>query len=147
MEILNPGPGPCVDRQTILILKIRMGQKVGKFVKHWADECNAIQDYLQKNWLLVAPKSIQDPYDKLYKELEDVNKQLWDLEDEQRLGLAEYEGNEQSGIVDPDVFLKAGARSFKITKLNNRRAQLVQGINTLFGILPQTAKIYKGQSQ
>ena len=154
MEVINPNPGTCVDRQTILILKIEAGQKKnGVFVKHWADECNAIQDYLEKNFFLLVPKSIQDPYDKLYKELAAVNKQLWDLEDEQRIALAEFESKHGLSATElvpdglEDLLLKTGIRSFKITKLNNKRAQLVSQINTLFGILPQASKINKGQSQ
>lgn len=144
MQLLKPSPGVCVDRQTILILKIEAAKKKHIFAKHFGDECNAIQDYLQNNFFILIPKSLQDPYDKLYKQLEQVNQELWNLEDEQRIALREYEKDPQV----PDSFLiSTGERSFKITKLNNQRSCLVQDINSLFGIVPMTEKIHEGQAR
>jgi hypothetical protein len=133
-RLLNPNPGECVDRQTILILKVEAAKAAGIWAKPYADECTAIQKYLHENFLLLASKNLQDPYDRHYALLADINKRLWELEDNQRAALAYIKSQE---VLKLDVQLdikKYGVKAMLITELNDLRAQEVKEINTLFGI-------------
>lgn len=136
MRLLNPNPGECVDRQTILELKITAAVEKKIWAKPWGDECNAIQDYLEKNWLMIAPKTLQHDYDSLYKELKRINGELWKLEDEIR-ELAKKELTWANGEKDRVVEI-----ALLIPKLNDERAEAVRKLNALFTISSQE-KIYK----
>ena len=156
MRMLQPSPGEAVDRQTILQLKCQHGQKKGVNVKPFVDENNALQEYLEKNWLLLTQKSMQDPYDRLWAALKEVNKRLWDLEDEIRLlksSLTKLPGVHQSqmsaremaclisGNIQNISCMRIIEIGLLVPELNDRRAQLVQELNALFGIRTQE-KLY-----
>lgn len=150
MRMLQPSPGEAVDRQTILQLKCQHGQKKGVNVKPFVDENNALQEYLEKNWLLLTQKSMQDPYDRLWAALKEVNKKLWDLEDEIRtlkvsLGIAKIPAHDAacmiSGNMQNPKCLRIVEIGLLVPELNDRRAKLVQEMNALFGIRTQE-KLY-----
>ena len=146
MRMLQPSPGEAVDRQTILSLKMHHGAKKGMNVKAFVDENNELQRYLEQNFFLIAPKALQDPYDRAFNALKEVNRQLWDLEDEIRNLKIEFGGGglsaqEMARVISGQIHLPASLRiieiSLLIPELNDRRAKLVQEINRLFGIYSQ----------
>lgn len=127
------------------------GQRQGRNVKPFVDENEALQQYLEKNWLLLTPKSLQDPYDRLFTELEQINKQLWELEDEIRslkhkLGMMSMSAKEAacllSGNIQRPECLRIIEIGLVVPELNDRRAATVQKLNALFGITSQE-KVYQ----
>ncbi len=144
MQLVSPSPGVCADRHTILHLKIRAACSRGIPETHLVEECNAIEEYLEHHYFSKYPSATAD-YDLLYQDMARVNAQLWDLEDEQRQALEEWERSGMRGA-SRELLVSAGGRSFKITKLNNRRAHLVEDISALFGVPRLVEKMHKGQS-
>lgn len=134
MRLIQPNPGECVDRQTILHLKCKAGQAKGLHVGPWVEEINLIQNYLEKEWFPLAPKSIQNDFDTLYKELEKVNQELWELEDNIRaiMAMEAVDGHDQERVMEI---------AFAVPRLNDQRAELVKRMNALFGLQSQE-KVY-----
>lgn len=136
MRLLQPNPGECVDRQTILEIKMAFAEKK-KLLRdgtgainttHLVAEHRAIQSYLEKEWFKLVRKDLSKPYDELLLQLKQVNQRLWNLEDEIR----EYR---KSPSRWPDKQIAACA--FAIAEQNDLRATLVARINALFGINTQ----------
>jgi hypothetical protein len=154
MRLLKPNPGECVDRQTILELKIKYGSqgadenmtmesrdegdkgltrvkmdapsKVN--IEPFLAENEQIQKYLEKEFLYTIPAHKGSDYDKYLDDLAKVNEQLWKLEDQARiLRDAPDRAQEAANIRAAEVL-------YTITELNDKRAMLVQRINGLFNI-------------
>lgn len=161
MRMLKPSPGECVDRQTILELKMQHGQsqvpqKTSDVVKKhdvteeqettiiktkfegksriniqpFLDEHEAIQKYLESNWLpdIAAVQEKGEQFDSLYSQLLQVNGDLWILEDKCR---AIRGDNSNQSIQTKAVYLDT------ISELNDKRAELVKSINTIWGMNTQ----------
>lgn len=137
MKLLTPNPAEVVDRQTVLKLKAQNGTQAKIPVQRFIEECNALQDYLEKNWLVLAPKSIQDGYDRLYKEMEEVNQKMWTVRNDTRAFLATYN---VSGGREAEANLLALLQQAIWTE--DKRDQIKRQINLLFGLQPQQEKIY-----
>lgn len=141
MLLLQPSPGHCVDRQTILQLKCHNGLKRNLNIQPFVDENNALQTYLEKNWFMLAKKNIQHAYDTAFTKLKGINTELWALEDEiRRLLKIVPEGDvpDVAGYLASNGHMPEVKRLIEIAlyipQLNDRRAQAVAEINALFGI-------------
>lgn len=164
MRMIKPSPGECADRQTILHLKMKFAD-AGELKTRLEDvyaanqekphgvnrtvvsgiskvdlqpfqfENEEIQRYLEQYWFPDFPK-IGEQYDELFDTLADVNEKLWKLEDEARVL--------RKAKKDQSTMYRAGTVLFMITEENDRRAELVQNINKLFGI-DVREKVYAGQ--
>ena len=122
MRLLRPAPGECADRQTILLLKAKFGTIKKVNTKPFTDELNEIQEYLERNWYFKLTPEQGTKNDELIKQLQAVNGELWKLEDEIRLrmGMDTVDEKRESDL----------CRS--VARFNDRRAKLVQEINTIF---------------
>ena len=168
MRLLKPSPGECVDRQTILQLKMaaadpgNLSTKVDAdktitdgettwavnrtLVKNastvditpWQYEHEAIQQYLEKEWFPTRSIDIADSFDLLSDQLFEINQKLWKLEDEAR----ELKGTSQNTA----RAFRAEVVLFEITMSNDKRAELVRQINQLFGV-DVVEKLYAGVAQ
>lgn len=137
MRMLRPSPGEVADRQTILLLKCRYGSMKHVNIKPFQDEHIELQTYLQLHWFIqFAP--VDDPkgikFDVLTTELQEVNNNLWKLEDEIRL-------RAKQTPIDKERLLEI---ALLVPKLNDQRSDLVQKINKLFFVAEQE-KIYLAQ--
>lgn len=165
MRMLKPSPGECVDRQTILKLKMEAAetgqvstkQDADKVVSdgettwgvnrsvmtgaskidisHFVWEHNALQDYLEKEWMTPEFDHVGDSYNALSDQLQEINAHLWKLEDEARVLRGATKGNA--------TVYRAATVLFEITDANDQRAKLVQEINKLFNV-EQKEKMYAG---
>ena len=155
MRMIKPSPGECADRQTILKLKIaaadpgeaKVGydevytatpdgneRKVNRTILQNAPKVNVqpflmeneeIQRYLEVFWFPDFPK-VGDRYDELFDTLAEINERLWKLEDEARVL--------RRAKKDPNTVYRAATVLFEITEENDKRSEMVQTINQLFGI-------------
>ena len=107
MRLIHPSPGELLDRKTILHLKIEAGRRRPVSVAHFEEELKMIE---------------------AARELADVNRKLWDAEDEVR----ELPRSAQERLAELAKW---------IPELNDRRADLVQRVNRLFAV-SQTEKLY-----
>lgn len=157
MRLLQPNPGECLDRQTILQLKIEYGSQpdtrkteelakndeTGKTartvvenpgrvnIQPFIDENEQIQKYLENNWFPDLSSDRGQEFDEYYEELSDVNGQLWKLMDQ---------ANILSQAPDRMQVLanqRAAEVLFLIVELNAKRARLVNKVNELFSIKHQ----------
>ena len=160
-RMFNPDPGEMVDRQVILELKIynsdtepigtdkkqvKKGQIERTLVEKsslnskqhiYLDEIEMIRAKLISNWIPdIADKPDKvEAYDKLYEELSEVNAQLWELEDQVRVYLDAPIGLE-------DTADRRALEVYKtITRLNDKRANLVKAVNALWN-LNTSEKLY-----
>lgn len=157
MRMLHPSPGEIVDRQTILQLKLQAINKqprahapldlegkpagtvrtavAGKLdPTQFELEHNELQEYLEKFWFPDLKPDVGKNFNALMEDLAEVNQRLWQLEDEARqLRYASMRGNLEGDR--PKEIL------FAINDWNDRRADLVQKINGLWG-LQGREKIY-----
>jgi len=135
MQLLRPSPGECVDRQTILRIKIQEGAKTGLDCRHFGDEDGALQLYLERTWFQAATSDRVEQLQLFSAELKKVNQSLWDLENKIRnlKSLSSEERDERT----KDIVSIALA----IPELNDERARLVAVINSLFGLTAQE-KLY-----
>lgn len=114
-RLINPGLGDQVDRLTILSLKILYGELAGKDTTHFANERAALI-------VQVNARSGSASWYELGLQLHATNAALWQAEDE----LRGYRG-------DGGPIKEAALCAFRIQDLNDRRAQLIQQINTRVG--------------
>jgi len=135
MQLLRPSPGECVDRQTILRIKIQEAAKTGLDCRHFGDEDGELQLYLEKTWFQAATGAQVEQLELFSAELKKVNQSLWDLENKIRnLKLLSTEERDKR---TKDIVSIALA----IPELNDERARLVAVINSLFGLMAQE-KLY-----
>ena len=128
MLLLRPSPGACVDRQTILRLKIENSARRGVDATQFEEEDRALQLYLEQNWFSSSNRDWRGEFEKHSSELLQVNKALWNLEDEIRC--LQSLPNEKRGERTERIVSIA----FEIPQLNDERARLVEMINALFGL-------------
>jgi hypothetical protein len=128
MRLIHPSPGELLDRKTILHLKIQAGRRQGVGVAHFEQELKMI-DAALADWFGKNPGADRRAYDEAARELAEVNGKLWDAEDEVR-ALAR---NAKDRLAELAKW---------IPELNDRRADLVQGVNRLFAV-SQTEKLYQ----
>ena len=135
MLLLRPSPGVCVDRQVILRLKIDASLKRSVESRHFADEHQALEVYLEKKWFPSLTHNQRSQFARYSSELSQVNRALWDLEDEIR----NLKSLPQSGRERETKRIVSIA--FAIPELNDDRARLVEKINALFQVVAQE-KLY-----
>jgi hypothetical protein len=135
MQLLRPSPGECVDRQTILRIKIQEATKTDLDCKHFGDEERELQLYLEKTWFPAATADRVKQLELFSAELKKVNQSLWDLENKIRnlksLSVEECDKKAREIV----------SVAFAIPELNDERARLVAEINALFGLVAQE-KLY-----
>ena len=134
MSLMKPTPGEIYDRMTIVKLKIdffaRVNNPVGRNQFEW--ELIEITEYLQKRYHgKVSEKDERkdivaalDKQQQLMQKLQDVNKQLWDLEDKRRVLMSELKMDEA----------EIGRNAIKTTLLNDERAAIIKEINLLYNV-------------
>src|SRR3989304_8775959 len=83
MRLIHPSPGELLDRKTILHLKIEAGRRRPVSVAHFEEELKMIEAALA-DWFGKNPGADRRAYDEAAQELADVNRKLWDAEDEVR---------------------------------------------------------------
>ncbi len=123
-------PGELIDKLTILEIKsrrIKNDQKL-KTIRY---ELNLLKAIL--NRLLSENKSISAKVNTSRKKLLEINKKLWDIENQIR-------EKESSGTFD-NKFISL-ARAVYIT--NDKRSEIKNKINTLFGAAIKEIKEYSG---
>lgn len=123
-------PGELIDKLTILEIKsrrIKNNQKL-KTIRY---ELNLLKAIL--NRLLSENKSISEKVNTSRKKLLEINKKLWDIENQIR-------EKESSGTFD-NKFISL-ARAVYIT--NDKRSEIKNKINTLFGAAIKEIKEYSG---
>lgn len=162
MRLLHPNPGECIDRQTILALKIKysgatedapttydteMETSVGKVtrtimeggskvnVAHFIAENEEIQKYLENAWFPQLNIDQGEDFDEFHEELAEVNHQLWKLTDQQHV-LRDAPDKYQALANQ-----RAAEVLFAIADLNDKRAAIVKKVNQLFN-LNVTEKIF-----
>ena len=124
MKLVNYGPGEISARLTILSLKILYGTESGKDVTHFETEQTAL---LQQ----IRSRTLNGSWFEQVLQLAAVNGALWTAEDELRGYRARYPRPAQTvRESDGDEVITL---AFRIQALNDRRASLVQAINTLAG--------------
>ena len=128
MLLLRPSPGACVDRQTILRLKIENSARRGVDAKQFEEEDRALRLYLEQNWFSSSNRDWRGEFEKHSSELLLVNKALWNLEDEIRY-LQSLPVEKRGERIDRILSI-----AFEIPRLNDERARLVEMINALFGL-------------
>lgn len=161
MLLFKTTPGELADRQTILELKIEHLNEIevdddptvqsstsrGVVARHivknpskinpqpFLDELELIQESLKKNWFDARPDSLVQKYDALFEQLEQVNLDIWNLEDNARI------------LRDaPDKFKEAAAIRaaevlFAINDNNDKRCEIKKQIDALWGYKTQE-KLY-----
>jgi hypothetical protein len=117
---MNPSPGECYDRLTILSLKSENASKLDRVD-------------LQTNFDLESAAIVLYMQDKRYKvptnlgeELAKINSRLWDLEDAQR---KLYKEMSKTGIDLDDIDAEFLKNAITVLQLNDARAATVQKIN------------------
>jgi hypothetical protein len=133
MRMLKPSPGEVADRSTILELKIEFARRSGLGYRHFEEEEEALDNYLQ-NGEFVVTIEVKDKYYELRKELLAINRKLWICEDENR-SLPSVDQCSQEQILRLATLCKL------IADLNDARADLVARMNLLFNITGKE-KIY-----
>jgi len=135
MQLLRPSPGECVDRQTILQIKIQEATKAGSDCRHFRDEDGELQLYLKKTWFQAAKGDVVKRLELLSGDLKKVNQSLWDLENKIRY-LKSLSKRQRDKRTEDIVSI-----ALAIPELNDERARLVSVINSLFGLTAQE-KLY-----
>jgi len=137
--LLRPSPGACADRQTILRLKIENSARRAVDAMQFEEEDRALRLYLEQNWFSSSNRDWRGEFEKHSSALLQVNKALWNLEDEIRY-LQSLSVEKRGEKIERIVSI-----AFEIPRLNDERARLVEMINALFG-LTATEKLYPLQS-
>ena len=128
MRLIHPSPGELLDRKTILHLKVDVGRRRQVGVAHFEEELKMIEAALA-DWFAKNPGADRRAYDQAARELAEVNRKLWEAEDEVR-GLPRSAKDRLAELAK------------WIQELNDRRAELVQRVNRLFDV-SQTEKLYQ----
>ncbi len=110
MRLVQPSPGECADRLTILELKIEFGIKREIDTSHFQEEYDQINKYLGVDKTIALSV--------YYTEMQRVNRGLWMLEGELR--------HQDAWKQHPEL---AVAILTEITRLNDRRAELVNKLD------------------
>lgn len=118
MRLVNPGTGEIADRLTILALKIQAGKDQGKPITHFETEWAAL---LTK----VRTRTLNGKWFEAVLELGAVNAFLWQAEDALR--------DWRVGHVEQTDMETVAHLAIRIQALNDRRAALVEQINTEAG--------------
>lgn len=128
MPLLHPSPGECVDRQTILKLKIANAKAKEKESQHFQEEFESLVQFLEQHWFPKARGEWRQRFMQYTDELQTVNQTLWNLEDEIRELKAFPE--EKRRLHRERIV----AVAFAVPENNDVRARVVAKINALFGL-------------
>jgi|SRR5580765_4185846 len=159
MRLIQPNPGECVDRQTILELKIKYGggrpdratvsDEVVELtpekgvtrtimkdpspvnVQPFIDENEQIQQYLERGWFTDIGPETGKKYDALYEELGELNHQIWKLMDQAKTLRDAPDRAQQTANA------RAAEVLYAIVDSNEKRAVMVSKINALFSVQVQ----------
>ena len=118
MRLVNYGPGEISDRLTILSLKVLFGTEMGKDVKHFTDERNALLTKL-------GARTLNGNWFEQVIALGAINAALWHAEDDMRL-LRRREAHDHE---DESFYTDVCRVAFRIQALNDARAECVERIN------------------
>lgn len=162
MLLFKTTPGELADRQTILELKIEHLNEIEvedeptvhkttatsvvarHIVKNaskvnpqpFLDELELIQESLKKNWFgHTATDAIVQKYDALFEQLEQVNLDLWNLEDKARV-LRDAPDKMQAA-----ANARAAEVLYAINNSNDKRNEIKKQIDALWGYKTQE-KLY-----
>jgi hypothetical protein len=119
MSVLEPTVGELLDRQTILELKIRHGNKAGVDTRVWRAEQAEIEERLSTR-TVAFPAEQRQLLARLTGTLESINASLWAAEDDVR------------AAAESEIATLAGLAK-RIASLNDQRAQAVRELNRLAG--------------
>ncbi len=140
MLLIRPTPGACVDRQTILRLKMEEAARTGVDARHFAEEHKALQTYLEEKWFGSGQPNWAEQFEASTAELARVNQALWHLEDEIRQ-LKAVAPEERQRETDRVVEI-----ALAIPELNDERSRFVSKIDALFGVRAQE-KLYRDTAE
>lgn len=161
MPLLKPLPGDLADRQSILELKINHSnaefdedKPQDPYVDHghvmqvartlvnknainvapFLDELDLVRKELEKKWVpdLIAMNKVEQ-YDNLYSQLEEVNKQLWDMEDK----MCALRMAPERVTKTPDWISQTSDTGIAISEQNHKRSELIKQINAIWGYKTQ----------
>jgi hypothetical protein len=118
-RLTNPGLGDICDRLTILALKILHGVEGGRETQHWESERASLLAQ-------VRSRELTGPWFEGLLELAAVNAALWRHEDDLRALRLQTELT----VGDRD---RVQMVAFRMQWLNDRRAEMVHGINKAAG--------------
>lgn len=139
MSLLKPTLGEIVDRLTILTLKIEAAANDPNRLATFIEE----QVGLRKQVIQLTsnlPVTYEAALGEHTRQLAQVNKRLWDMEDEIR----ELRGKAKQSIVDLTDMERerVAVLAFSIPDVNDVRANLIRSINQLLGV-STVEKLYK----
>lgn len=171
-NIINLSPGDLVDRQTILELKIehcgtegntghqpvseetfsvspqetitrtKLLEKTEVNIQPMIIEHEAIQKRLEMDWFPKISTAVGEQFDKLYQQLRQTNKEMWQLENQARILRAAPKRVVAKLLDNMDtVVLRKSECLDAISTTNDTRISLVKQINALWNIESE-AKIY-----
>lgn len=106
-------------------------------VKPFTDELTELQDYLQRHWFVRINEQEGLQFNALMEALAKVNNDLWKIEDEVRIRMKKFslEGKDHKDTE------RLAEIALLVPELNDKRGDLVQEINRMFGVAEQE-KIY-----
>ena len=116
MRLVNPGAGEISDRLTILTLKILHGVEQEKDTAHFEKERTTLLT-------MIHSRTLNALWFDAMLELGGINAMLWHAEDDLRILRQQYERQQ---LVDTDAVVLI---AFRLQRLNDQRAALVQQIN------------------
>ena len=158
MRLLKPSPGECIDRQTILWLKIQYGSAIGEPIKNvdiseretggrnarvtadnvspinvqpFIDENELIQQHLESNWYteIASDDEVKQlELENYTEELAELNHLIWKLTDQAHVL------KDAPDRMAAQANIRAAEVLYTTIELNDKRAKLVRDINALFEI-------------
>lgn len=136
MRIITPACGECMDRLSILKLKIKSADAKGVPSTHFLEEKQELESYIASHFPHIGSSGTIDDYYKLSQALMEVNSNLWSLEDEIRI----YVNKKEVHAVDAPRIVDI---ALLIPVLNDKRAELVRNISSLAkGVEVRPEKVY-----
>ena len=103
-------------------------------VAPFLDELDLVRKELEKKWVpdLIAMNKVEQ-YDNLYSQLEEVNKQLWDMEDK----MCALRMAPERVTKTPDWISQTSDTGIAISEQNHKRSELIKQINAIWGYKTQ----------
>lgn len=120
MRVTNPGPGELLDRLSILQIKAKAAFKKGddELARDFVREESEVEAYLVEHFVFMSQGT--SAYTKYLRDLAAVNGMIWScIENAHKFDTC-------------DRLYAQNAR--QTTRLNDRRAEIIAGINDLAGV-------------
>lgn len=134
MSLLKPTPGEVIDRLSIVELKIEACQRAGLETNRLTQEFFKLRSFIWKHHTAIVPQVLFRDRDEsstifdLSEQLSNTNSELWKAEDDVRIPSA--------------TMLQIASSAQLITKLNDRRCNLIRQIDKACGVESIEEKIY-----